>query len=222
MAKEYSYKRYQLSLDENDIKQKQIIEYLEQYKAGKTRNSALIKLLLVAMGEKIEIDALPPQSTAFVTTEARLKRMDGKLDKILWNLINRYGFTDIVEDIEEENDITDIEEEETAEVAATLSDNQVPGQMSFDDMTIDETEEDIDTKFGSDEAQKSEPVPNVEENNEGITLETNTDADAISKEMVASAFGMPSPSAQDEATEGDDDDADFFVPEGVMSFLDNL
>lgn len=218
MAKEYSYKRYQLSLDESDIKQKQIIEYLEQYKAGKLRNAALVKLLLVALGEKIDIDALPQKSTAFVSNEARLKRIEKKLDTMVWNLINRHGFTEIEDDVEDENNSIETELEEN-----TISDNQVPGQMSFDDVDIDEPEEkETDIYLGANNASEDKTTSKIEDNSDYTTLETDEKAEEISKEMVASAFSMSSLSSEGtETIEGDEFD-DIDLPDGVLGFLDSL
>ena len=221
MAKEYSYKRYQLSLDESDIKQKQIIEYLEQYKAGKLRNAALVKLLLVALGEKIDIDALPQKSTAFVSNEARLKRIEKKLDTMVWNLINRHGFTEIEDDVEDENNSIETELEDLEE--NTISDNQVPGQMSFDDVDIDEPEEkETDIYLGANNASEDKTTSKIEDNSDYTTLETDEKAEEISKEMVASAFSMSSLSSEGtETIEGDEFD-DIDLPDGVLGFLDSL
>ena len=217
MANEiYSYKRYQLSLNEDDEKQKKIIEYLDSYKAGKTRNSALIKLLLLGIGEKIEIDdAFPNKSHTLISTEARIKKMDGKLDKILWQLINRYGImTENEIDNQEDNNI----EADTVANTDEKEDNQLPGQLSFEDVAIEKVGEENSTEFGS---QAQVVGPNV---NHDETLETIRKADEISKELVASAFGMPSPSTQDEAKEGIEDDYfdDFEIPEEAMAFLKGL
>ena len=218
MAKEYSYKRYQLSLDESDIKQKQIIEYLEQYKAGKLRNAALVKLLLVALGEKIDIDALPQKSTAFVSNEARLKRIEKKLDTMVWNLINRHGFTEIEDDVEDENNSIETELEEN-----TISDNQVPGQMSFDDLDIDEPEEkETDIYLGANNASEDKTTSKIEDNSDYTTLETDEKAEEISKEMVASAFSMSSLSSEGTETIEDDEFDDIDLPDGVLGFLDSL
>lgn len=218
MAKEYSYKRYQLSLDESDIKQKQIIEYLEQYKAGKLRNAALVKLLLVALGEKIDIDALPQKSTAFVSNEARLKRIEKKLDTMVWNLINRHGFTEIEDDVEDENNSIETELEEN-----TISDNQVPGQMSFDDVDIDEPEEkETDIYLGANNASEDKTTSKIEDNSDYTTLETDEKAEEISKEMVASAFSMSSLSSEGTETIEDDEFDDIDLPDGVLGFLDSL
>ncbi len=212
MAKEYSYKRYQLSLDESDIKQKQIIEYLEQYKAGKLRNAALVKLLLVALGEKIDIDALPQKSTAFVSNEARLKRIEKKLDTMVWNLINRHGFTEIEDDVEDENNSIETVLEENI-----ISDNQVPGQMSFDDVDIDEPEEkETDIYLGANNASEDKMTSKIEDNSDYTTLETDEKAEEISKEKVASAFGMPSASKTFDSVEEEDFD-DFEIPEEAMA-----
>lgn len=218
MAKEYSYKRYQLSLDESDIKQKQIIEYLEQYKAGKLRNAALVKLLLVALGEKIDIDALPQKSTAFVSNEARLKRIEKKLDTMVWNLINRHGFTEIEDDVEDKNNSIETELEEN-----TISDNQVPGQMSFDDVDIDEPEEkETDIYLGANNASEDKTTSKIEDNSDYTTLETDEKAEEISKEMVASAFSMSSSSSEGTETIEDDEFDDIDLPDGVLGFLDSL
>lgn len=94
MSKEYQYKRYQLSLDPEDVKHMQIIDYLESHKAGKNRNEALIKVILAGFGEKVELD-VPLNNPSHIKTEQRLKKMDGKLDKILWSLINQHGLKDV-------------------------------------------------------------------------------------------------------------------------------
>ena len=223
----YSYKRYQLSLNEDDEKQKKIIEYLDSYKAGKQRNTALVKLLLLGIGEKIEIDdVFPNKSHTLISTEARIKKMDGKLDKILWQLINRYGFSDIEDETDTETNNRVADTKENAGSMSNNEDNQVPGQLSFDDVATGNELENNDTEFGSQagadgsnvEYSQSENVINHEK-----TLETIQKADEISKELVASAFGMPSPSAQDEATEGIEDDfGDIDIPEDILGFLDTL
>lgn len=224
----YSYKRYQLSLNEDDEKQKKIIEYLDSYKAGKQRNTALVKLLLLGIGEKIEIDdVFPNKSHTPISTEARIKKMDGKLDKILWQLINRYGFSDTKDetDIEETNNsVADTKEKDGS--MSNNEDNQVPGQLSFDDVaTVNELQNDNDKELGS-EAQAV--GPNVEYNqNEDVinhekTLETIQKADEISKEMVASAFSMPSLSSEGTENIQDDEFDDIDLPDGVMGFLESL
>ncbi len=144
MSKEYQYKRYQLSLDPEDVKHTQIIDYLESHKAGKNRNEALIKVILAGFGEKVELD-LPLNNPSHIKTEQRLKKMDGKLDKILWSLINQHGLKE-VEYQEEAEEISEkmVYEPETEEIKNPLSmdDNQDAEQLVHS--SIDKTPDILD------------------------------------------------------------------------------
>lgn len=149
MSREYQYKRYQLNLDPEDVKHMQIINYLECHKAGKNRNEALIKVILAGFGEKIDLD-LPTNSPSHIKTEQRLKKMDGKLDKILWSLINQYGFKDMEyqDELEEEKKAVDeceIQEVSSPEPSITESDdkeqhNSIQQTVVTDTATADEAE----------------------------------------------------------------------------------
>ena len=211
MAKEYAYKRYQLSLDINDVRQKPIIEYLDSFTGGKTRNGALVDLLINAMnGTNGDI----PSPTSNMVTEIRLAKMEDMLKNLMASMDNKeVATTTEVADTKEMG--IEITVEDTTSKA-----NQVPGQMFFDSVDVEIKDENSDSTFGSNAAE-SEIVPNEEDNIDKITLDTEKNADEISKEMVASAFGMPSPSSNDEAQEGIEDD-DIYLPDGVMDFLDSL
>jgi len=193
MAKEYNYKRYQLSLDENDLKQKQIIEYLETFKAGKARNSAMVRLLIAGTGEKIEPDALPVMSPAYITTENRLKKMDGKLDEILWNLINRYGFKDV-----EDLDVKESEEVESKEQVINLA------ATKTEDTAIADTIEEEETYI-----QKQ-------------TLDKDREEDTTTQPTLPSAFGMSENSIKADTNEDNTLEDDFDIPEDIQAFLESL
>lgn len=147
MSKEYQYKRYQLSLDPEDVKHMQIIDYLESHKAGKNRNEALIKVILSGFGEKVELD-LPLNNPSHIKTEQRLKKMDGKLDKILWSLINQHGLKEVEYQEEAEETAKEIIHE-TEEIKNPLSvennqDAEQLAQSSIDkDVDIPDTDNSI-------------------------------------------------------------------------------
>lgn len=208
MAKEYAYKRYQLSLDMNDVRQKPIIEYLDSFTGGKARNGALVDMLINAMnGTNGDI----PNSASNMLTEIRLSKIENMLNSFITTMNNKEDLISKVADTKKEDVVENINDKS----------NQLPGQMFFDDINLEIKDKYSDSDFGSN-ATESEIVPNIEDNNDIDTLETDPQTDEISKEMVASAFAMPFPSSFDEAQEGIEEDDDIYIPDDVQAFLDSL
>lgn len=202
----YTYKRYQLSLKEDDEMQKRIIDYLDSFRPGKQRNNALVKLLINAMNGTADINI--PSQTSDMLTEIRLNKLENMI-KSLMASNNNSATTHCVH----ETSANVPEEEDTTKSLA--EDNQVPGQMLFDSVDMKIKEENTVSTVGSN-ADKGELVP---------TKEDITKENGVIKEMVANSLIMPSPSAIDEAKEGIEDDISFddiVVDDDIIDFMKQL
>jgi len=87
MSIEYQYKRYQLNLDASIPEQRRIIDFLDGYKAGKQRNSALIGLVLSGLGENVNFEMPVHNAVHNTKTEDRLDKMERLLEELLKNSV---------------------------------------------------------------------------------------------------------------------------------------
>ena len=132
----YGYKRYRLTLNEDNPEHRKIIEYLDSFAGGRSRNGALLNLILAGMGKQVDTAISTTSQMLDKRALQGLKDIDRKIDKVLQYVTN-FMSDDMDNNNEVDNSDTDISTAGEEDIHPEFAQGQSSKQDDDIDMDID-------------------------------------------------------------------------------------